>query len=389
MNATRVESTDQFYAQLPVHAMPVSELMGEETRFTAVPGNWHVVLTDVKKSTQALSNGMHHLVNLVATGSIIAALNIARRAGTRVPFFFGGDGATLIVPEPLVAGILQALGKHQESTLRNFGLGLRVGSVPVADIYARGYTLKIATVKITEAYVIPVVLGQGLQYAEKVIKGESYMPSLPVPGEAALDLEGMECRWDSIKPPEDTQEVICLLVTVRDVEQQAAIFSEVLKALDEIFGPPQKRSPIAAERMHLTATPGRINREMRAKLGRFDLGYLFENWLRTLIGPLYLRHVKEGRGYLRSIAQRSDTLMLDGRVNTVIAGTAGQRRRLVEILDRMEAQGRIHYGLHVCAESVMSCYVRDRFNDHVHFIDGLGGGYTLAATVLKKKLAQA
>src|SRR5258706_13162872 len=164
MNSTQHGSTDQFYARLPVHAMPVSELMAEQALFMSVPPDWHVVLTDVKKSTQALSNGMHHLVNLVATGSIIAALNIARRADTRVPFFFGGDGATLIVPDFLLAGILQAVGKHQQSTLRNFGLELRVGSVPVADIYAHGHKLEIAKARMTEAYDIPVVLGYGLQY---------------------------------------------------------------------------------------------------------------------------------------------------------------------------------------------------------------------------------
>ncbi len=46
-------------------------------------------------------------------------------------------------------------------------------------------------------------------------------------------------------------------------------------------------------------------------------------------------------------------------------------------------------GLHICRESVMSCYVRDRSDDHIHFIDGIGGGYTQAATVLKKNLRRA
>jgi hypothetical protein len=334
---------------------------------------------------------------LVATGSIIAALNIARRADTRVPFFFGGDGATLIVPDSLVAPILKALKQHQENTLRNFGLELRVGSVPVADIHANGQTLMIAKARMSEAFTIPVVLGQGLQYAEKVIKGEGFMMSAQEPAETALNLEGMECRWDSIKPPEDAQDVLCLLVSIKNSEKdaaqttgrQAAIHSEVLKLMDKIFGLPEARSPIAIQRLRLKPTLGRINREMRARLGRFDFGYLIENWLRTLIGFIYLRFVKEGQTYLRGIAQLSDTLVIDGRINTIIAGTAKQRRQLVESLDQMESAGDIHYGLHACAESVMSCYVRDRRDEHIHFIDGIGGGYTMAATVLKKKLGRA
>lgn len=375
-------------------ALPVSELIGEERLFAAVPEDWHVVLTDVKQSTKALSDGMHHLVNLVATGSIIAAINIARAANIRVPFFFGGDGATLIVPDALAAPILRALRRHRDNTLRNFGLELRVGSVKVADIYANGHKLAIAKAMLSESFTIPVVLGQGLQYAEAVVKGESEQASAPPPEtDDALNLEGMECRWDSIKPPQDAQEVICLLVTISapqsDTARQAAILRGVLRSIEEHFGPPQSRSPVSTKRMRLKPTLGRIHREMRAKLGRFDLGYMIENWLRTLIGFFYLRHVEEGRQYLHGIEQLSDTLVIDGRINTVIAGTAAQRARLVSALEGMEARGEIRYGLHICAESVMSCYVRDRRNEHIHFIDGIGGGYTLAATVLKKKLARA
>ena len=47
-----------FYAELALNDLPLSELMADAQRFSAVPPDWHVVLTDVKKSTQALSNGM-------------------------------------------------------------------------------------------------------------------------------------------------------------------------------------------------------------------------------------------------------------------------------------------------------------------------------------------
>ena len=141
-SATAADSK-HFYAGLALNDLPLSALMGDTWRFNSTPSDWHVVLTEVKKSTQALSDGTHHLVNPVATGSIIAALNIARRADIRVPFFFGGDGATLITPDCLLAPILVALNKHRENTLRNFDLELRVGSVPVAAIYAAGHSLSI------------------------------------------------------------------------------------------------------------------------------------------------------------------------------------------------------------------------------------------------------
>ena len=84
----------------------------------------------------------------------------------------------------------------------------------------------------------------------------------------------------------------------------------------------------------------------------------------------------------------SDTLTIDGRINTVIAGTAQQRQQLTAELDRMEATGAILYGLYATSASIMSCYVRNREDQHIHFIDGADGGYTHAATMLKRKLSQ-
>ncbi len=377
----------RFYLDLPTHTLPVSQLMGDEAHFVAVPDDWQVILTDVRKSTQALSDGKHQVVNLVATGSIIAALNIAHQAGLSLPFFFGGDGATLLAPPALAARIEQALLVHRANTRVNFGLDLRVGRMALAEVYGQGARLRIAKVEVNQGLVIPVALGDGLQHVEKLIKREDYAAAVARPN-TVLDLDGMECRWDRIRPPENSQEVVCLLVIVNDDRQQSAIFADVLARIDAIYGTLASRSPVSLPRLQLKATVGKIHTEMRAKLGRFDFGYLLEHWLRTLIGGLYFRFNPEGAQYLRQLVQWSDTLMLDGRLNTIMSGTIAQRRALVEYLQRREDQDEIRFGLQVCAASVISCYVRDRRNEHIHFVDGLGGGYTQAASMLKAKLAQ-
>lgn len=82
----------------------------------------------------------------------------------------------------------------------------------------------------------------------------------------------------------------------------------------------------------------------------------------------------------------SDTLVIDGRINTVISGTKKQRELLEVALNDLERNGYIRYGLYVSKESVMSCYVRSMDEKHVHFVDGSEGGYTKAAGMLKKKL---
>ena len=379
-----MSGNEQFYTRLPVNEIPLGDLLGEEHLFFKVPSNWHILVTDVQHSTIAVQNGMHETVNLVATGSIVAVLNIAFKAGITVPYFFGGDGASFIIPPSLLDSTIQALLLHRENTLRSFNIVLRVGQVPVEDAYNNGQGLAISKLRTSSMFAIPVLLGSGLVYAEKLIKAESYQLIAPGLANEELDLSGMQCRWDKIKPPENYDEVVSLLVVASQDEKQVETFRKVINLLDTVYGEYRKRTPITISRLKIKATLGKIALEMRAKLGGYRPVYLLRTWLTALLGTLYFR-TKPGKVYLVKLVEMSDTLVLDGRISTVISGTAQQRQQLQASLDQLEEQGEIRYGLHVSKESVMSCYVRNLNENHVHFVDGSEGGYTRAATVLKSK----
>ena len=380
-----MSSTDQFYSRLPVNEIPLSELLAEDHLFFRIPDNWQVIITDVKKSTEAVAAGLHETVNLVATGSIVAVLNIAYKADITIPFFFGGDGATFIIPPSIVEACKKALLLHQDNTEKSFNLHLRVGLVPVQDIYNAGHELKVTKLKTSQLFAIPVMLGNGLSHAEKIIKSEDFnMPAMALP-EEDLDMTGMECRWDKIKPPATNDEVVSLLVVARDKISQANAFQKVVKELDRIYGDPDTRKPITVSQLKLKATVAKISREMKAKLGGYKPLYLVQKLLTTLLGRVYFK-TKTGKNYLQQLVQLSDTLVIDGRINTVISGTTAQRQELKEALDQLEQSGLIWYGLFVSKESVLSCYVRNMNDKHIHFVDGSDGGYTRAAGVLKQKL---
>lgn len=376
---------DLFYSRLPVNQIALSELLMEEHLFVNVPSNWHVLITDVKKSSAAVASGLHETVNLVATGSIVAVLNIAYRENLTVPFFFGGDGATFIVPPSILDAVMKALVLHQQNTAGNFNLALRVGHVPVESIYNNGQQLRISKLRASATFSIPVLIGNGLSYAEKIIKGEDYLLTAPPPAEEILDLSGMQCRWDKIKPPLDYDEVVSLLVIATADVQQTVAFKAVIEQLDTIYGSPERRTPISTSRLRLKGTLKKIGTEMRVKLGGYKPFYLMKTWFTTLLGTLYFR-TKLGKTYLTQLVDMSDTLVIDGRINTVISGTGAQRKQLEAALDNLEQAGLIRYGLFVSKESVMSCYVRSMDDNHVHFVDGSDGGYTKAAGMLKKKL---
>ena len=377
-------NNDLFYSRLPINEIPLSELLAEEHLFYKIPSDWHVVITDVKNSTKAIEQGVHETVNLLATGSIVAVLNIAYKKHISIPFFFGGDGASFILPPSIVDPVLQALSTYRENTTDNFNLELRVGTVPVADIYQAGHLLRISKLRSTQLFIIPIVLGDGLAYAEKIIKGEDYQLLQVNKGQEELDLNGMQCRWDKIKPPENFDEVVSLLVTARNSDQQAAVFKKVIDLLDTIYGESERRKPISIPMLKLKATIEKIGVEMRTRFGRLKPVYLFSNWIKMLLGYFYFR-TRKGKEYLRQLVALSDTLVIDGKVNTVISGTEAQREKLQAALNQLEQQGEINYGLYVSRESVMSCYVRSLNEEHIHFVDGAEGGYTKAAGMLKRK----
>jgi hypothetical protein len=195
----------------------------------------------------------------------------------------------------------------------------------------------------------------------------------------------MQCRWDRIKPPLTNYEVVSLLVIARDGAKQSTAFKKVIDQLDKIYGEQQKRQPITVSKLKLKTTLAKISLEMRTRFGGFRAFYLVRKWLTTLLGTFYFR-TKKGKFYLTRLVDMSDTLVIDGKINTVITGSAQQREMLEAALNEIETSGEILYGLHVSNESVMSCYVRNMNDRHVHFVDGAEGGYTNAATIVKKKI---
>ena len=377
-------NNDLFYSRLPVNEIPLGDLLMEEHLFYKIPPNWHVVITDIKNSTAAIQNGFHETINLIATGSIVAVLNIAFKANLTVPFFFGGDGASMIIPPAYLDTVMHALLKHRDNTRTSFNLDLRIGQIPVTDIYEAGHELRISKLRTSELFAIPVLLGDGLTYAEKKIKGNDYRFSMAPATMDVLDLNGMQCRWDKIKPPENSYEVVSLLAIARAGVKQSVAFKKVMDVVETIYGTPQRRSPITMKRLKLKTTFARIGLEVRTRMGGFHPFSMVNVWLKSTLGYFYFK-TKKGKKYLHNLVNMLDTLVIDGKINTVISGSAQQRQQLESALTKIEKDGEIIYGLYVSKESVMSCYVRNLNDGHVHFVDGAEGGYTKAAGIIKLK----
>lgn len=377
--------TRNFYNSLPTELLPLSRLYLQDTRFHDVPGDWHIVITDILNSSDSVATGDHQSVNLIATGSIVAILNIAHSDDLDIPFFFGGDGATFIIPQFLMDEAIAALKVYQANVQEEFNLFLRVGSVPVSDVYKASLKLRIAKSQISSLHIIPVIIGEGLIYADQVIKSSHTNEISEASDQSILNMTGLQCKWDKIPPPDNHEEVVSLLVFARSEANQGKAYSKVMQLLDYVYGDIITRRSISIPKLKMVASLDRIRKELQVQMNKNIFYSTVVSWLKVMVGRLFLKTWK-GRHYLKKLVDLTDNIVLDGKINTVISGTATQRKELQEGLMQLENDGEIVFGFHVSDSTIMSCYVEDMNEKHIHFVDGADGGYTEASRFLKRKL---
>jgi hypothetical protein len=380
-----------FYKLLNPWKIPVTQVF-EASYFTKVPESWLIIIADVKNSSSAVTAGRHNDVNLVAAGSLIVGLNIARDYNIDIPFFFGGDGGTMLVPSEILSAVIAGLHAHNQNSIQNFELEMHIGSISVKEIIEAGHDVKIAKVQFGKDFNKAIVLGDGLQYAESLIK----KPGVQNAGEgelAELNLTGLECRWNRVKPPSEENEIVCYLIEAIDPLHQIEVYRNVLTKIDEIYGSIETRNPLSADRLKLLLTFDKIKKELLTKYGKLKLNNFMKNFVNTFIGRLYFRYNWKvnnlrGKEYLRQIISNADTLTIDGRINTIITGKMDKRIQFIKYLSAKEKEGELIFGHHISKESVMTCYIENRNSKHIHFVDGADGGYTEASKEFKNKQSQ-
>ena len=379
----------KYYNKLKKSTDTLVDLLENESYFSDVPDTWHVVIVDILNSTLAVDEGKHHQVNLTATGAIISVLNFIRKEkeNIEIPYFFGGDGATFIIPTLFLERIIQILDNYSLHIKNHTNLILRVGHISVSYLRGQDFGLKLAKHQLTNQLSIPVVLGNGLKKAEELIK-TNFEESRTDFEKTLLNLEGMECRWKQIKPVQSQKKVVCLLLESINEDDQRRIYSAVISEMDSLFGTFDNRQPIKTNNLKLNFSILNIWEEMKIRLTKQNLGYLFKKWMETLVGKFYLNFSSDGQDYLKQIGQLSHTFMLDGMINTVFTAEQSKIDLFIAYLNQLEKDQKIVYGIHITHASVMSCYVLDRKTKHSHFVDGTEGGYTSAAKMLKQKLKQ-
>ena len=158
-------SSPDFYERLPILTDFTS--VTDPNHYHSIPDDWWIVVADVRRSTQAIEQGLYKAVNILGASVIIGVLNLAKP--TAVPFVFGGDGAAVCLPPHLATAVPDTLRTIRSLAHEMYGLDLRVGVVPVSVIQAAGYGVRVARVRVSDYYVQAAFSGGGLTYAETLL----------------------------------------------------------------------------------------------------------------------------------------------------------------------------------------------------------------------------
>jgi hypothetical protein len=381
-----------FYRDLP----PTTDLLEclESSVCQTVPEDWLILLTDVRGSTRAIAEGRYRQINLMGASSIVAVLNIA--GDVELPYIFGGDGATLLIPPELRVAATVALQATQALAQQAFNLDLRIGVIPVADI-ALTQPLRVAKFCASPYYEQAIFSGGGLTAAEVLLKQQESRYAIAPNPLAKGDFQGLECRWHDIPSPHG--EVVTLLAVAceRGPEAEQQIYHDLLQKITTIYGSGGSFSPIRQHDLRVTLQWHALAGESRVRGGdgwwsRWRYQALL--WLSSAIFRYYLlpfnRCSQSGHPwsrYLALVEETADYRKYDDTLRMIIASSAAQRAELEAYLATQQQAGKLVYGLHLSDRATLTCLVFERMGRQVHFVDGADGGYALAATGLKQQLA--
>lgn len=377
----------EFYAKLPLRKSfaDITNLK----KYTPVPNGWHIIITDIKGSTDAIAQGKYKDVNTVGAFSIIAVLNAVGKL--EIPFVFGGDGATMLVPSEVLEPAKSALLATKTLAKDMFQMQLRVGIVPVEDVLATNAELNIMKFRASQFYHQAMFIGNGVAEAEKMVKAKDSQYELMAANPNA-DYTGLECRWQDIYSPYGETISLIVKATTNNNQQDSIVYKQVLKTIYDTYGTEEEFHPVAIDKLRLMIN-SRRNQEAKVRahgiIGRTL--YRIKLQFTCLVVALMMRSGIRIRDfnlalYKQLLIATTDYKKFDDVLRLIMAGTKQQREQLTLRLEAMRNKGLLVYGIHVSDRALMTCLVFERYGKQVHFVDGADGGYAMAAKQMKMQL---
>ncbi len=386
-------NSELFYNELePFHDF--AEFV-ELNAYQPLPDDWIVMIADVQGSTQAIEAGHYKKVNMVGAASITAVLNTCGEI--EVPFVFGGDGGTVIVPGSLRKAACDALIGLRAMSQATFGLSLRVGAIPVADLRAQGVDVRVRKYELSPGNYLAMFTGGGVELSDSLLKtsppGSPYLlESQSEIGEP--NLQGLSCRWEPLIPRNGRMVTIMVQATKSGPADESSLLSDVVQKISDLLGHRlQESAPANVYSMKFRWPPRGLGLEARATAGE-------QTFLRSYFGVLISSLIQfwcerfdrqagsyNAPVYRDELRSNTDFRKYDGILRMVLDVSESQAKHIEQYLMREQDAGRLIYGVHLADAALMTCLVFNmEQSEHVHFVDGSDGGFAMAAREFKSGL---
>ncbi|SLN39380.1 DUF3095 family protein [Oceanibacterium hippocampi] len=358
--------------------------VADASHYMPLPDDWEIGLSDVVNSTGAIADGRYKAVNLAGAGTISAVSNAL--GGVLPLFVFEGDGAHFVVPPAKAAAARDALSRAAGWAQRDLGLELRAGMTTVAEVRAAGHDVRAAYWQASPNIRYAMFAGGGIEWAEARMRaGENVIAAASADRDP--DLTGLSCQWGAILPRRGT---ILSLIVKKLPGADDARFAEVASAAVTILEETGSVSPVP---------PGGPPVRWPLLANGFQARIARSGW------PLWWRQIYvffatvpiwmilkfgmrlgsfDAMRYRREVAANTDFRKFDDGLMMTVDCPAEAVERLRTLLDEAAGEGLVRYGMHTQDEALMTCIVPSALApDHMHFVDGAGGGYASAAGMLK------
>ncbi|TAL27622.1 MAG: DUF3095 family protein, partial [Alphaproteobacteria bacterium] len=323
-------SSRTFYKDLP--AVPAAEGMCDLEHHLAVPGDWCVVIVDIVSSTAAIEAGKYKDVNMVSASSITAVLNAVDRS--EIPYIFGGDGATLLVPAALVFDVAAALYGTRQMAKEAFNLDMRAGIVWMEDLLKMKSGVRVGKLEIAPGVFQAALSGDGVTTAEKIVKAPDTarahdietLFSTKVLASKPADFRGLECRWQPLQS-RNGFDVSLIVLSRAEGEAAGVLYRDILAQIGVICGQPENWRPVSEGQLNVSANPQRLSGEAKVhssgKGGGARLKSFANTFLYACIGRACMAFgLKagnfDGKTYKKSTAQNTDYIKFDNALRLIM-----------------------------------------------------------------------
>ncbi len=382
-----MKNTIDFYKNL--NTFTSFSQITEDKYFIEVPDDWCVVVSDIKNSTKSIESGMYKQVNFVASLLIIGVLNINRKLD--LPFSFGGDGASVLIPNSIISEAKKVLIDSQKKAKESYDLELRIGIISVKELKENGTKIEISKLSLSKEHSQAIIRGNGLELAEELLKKdeEKYAIKDEFESEYISSFDGLECRWQNIPSPKD-ETLSILIKAIKDDDSSKLIYKNIIKSIEDITGSYDLRHPIldssnlslSYNLMELNAEASLFSNNFFQKIFKFSQ-MILEN---TIGYFLMKKDSGQWSDYKNRILRTTDTEKFDDMIRMVVSLNKDSTKKLEEYLEEEFKKNNIVYGIHKTDSALMTCIIFERHGKHIHFVDSSNGGYALAAKNMKEQL---